>query len=126
MYRINRIYRFEAAHSLPHLPPSQQCHALHGHSYRVEVAVSGEVDRDGPGWIWDFAKLDAVLEPLVKSLDHSFLNDFFPYPTTSENLARWFFEEVNRGPPPSIQACFVSVSETESSKATYEGDARKS
>lgn len=115
MYTIVREYSFEAAHSLPHLPPDHKCHNLHGHSYTVEVATGGEVNECG--WVMDFACLDAVVAPLITQLDHSNLNDHFNFPTTSELLAKWFYDNI-------AVAMWVSVSETKRSKAVYDGHAR--
>ena len=42
--RSSRSSRFEAAHRLPFVPADHKCARLHGHSFRVEVHVGGEVD----------------------------------------------------------------------------------
>ena len=41
---LRKTFQFEAAHLLPHLPKSHKCRRLHGHSFRVEIAVSGPCD----------------------------------------------------------------------------------
>ena len=41
---VFREFTFEAAHRLPHVPDGHKCGRLHGHSYRVEVHVRGDVD----------------------------------------------------------------------------------
>ena len=41
--RITQAFTFEAAHHLPNVPEGHKCGRLHGHSYRVEVHVSGAV-----------------------------------------------------------------------------------
>jgi len=114
---IVRAYAFEAAHALTHLPPAHKCHALHGHSYAVEVAVTAELG--GGGMVMDFADLDAVLLPIIERLDHSNLNDQFDFFTTSENLARWLFFEASKSTVSSVGIDWVSVSETRRSKAIY-------
>src|SRR5215212_5060577 len=53
---IFREFTFEAAHRLPHVPEVHKCARRHGLSYRIEVRVTGEVDRD-TGWVMDFAEI---------------------------------------------------------------------
>ncbi|HEX7340222.1 MAG TPA: 6-carboxytetrahydropterin synthase, partial [Rhodanobacteraceae bacterium] len=38
---ISKQFTFEAAHRLPHVPEGHKCGRLHGHSFVVEVHVSG-------------------------------------------------------------------------------------
>ena len=39
--KIIQAFTFEAAHRLPNVPATHRCHRMHGHSYRVELQVSG-------------------------------------------------------------------------------------
>ncbi len=55
---VFKTFTFEAAHLLPHVPAGHKCARLHGHSFRVEVHVSGEVGED-TGWVMDFADVKA-------------------------------------------------------------------
>jgi 6-pyruvoyltetrahydropterin/6-carboxytetrahydropterin synthase len=69
---------------------------LHGHSYRVEVAVAGALQSAGPatGMVVDFDALAAVVRPhVVERLDHSSLNDLMPNPT-AEEIALWIWNEL--------------------------------
>lgn len=90
-YEITKSFRFEAAHSLPHLPCSHKCHHLHGHSYEVIVGVSGPVVNE---WVQDYADISGKVSPLIEHLDHKNLNDIIEYATTAENLAKWFWDEL--------------------------------
>lgn len=90
-YEITKSFRFEAAHSLPHLPECHQCHRLHGHSYELIVGVSGPVIGE---WVQDYADISAVVSPLVKRLDHYNLNEVLSCPTTAENLAQWIWSHL--------------------------------
>ena len=90
-YEITKSFRFEAAHSLPHLPECHQCHRLHGHSYELTVGVSGPVIGE---WVQDYADISAVVSPLVKRLDHYNLNEVLSRPTTAENLAQWIWSHL--------------------------------
>jgi len=90
--QIRKQFRFEAAHVLPHHPG--KCARLHGHSYRLEVALQGALQTDGParGMIVDFDAVSAVVKPLViERLDHASLNELMPNPT-AEHIALWIWE----------------------------------
>jgi len=42
--RIIKDFRFEAAQTLPNLPGDHKCTKMHGHSFKLEIAIEGEVD----------------------------------------------------------------------------------
>lgn len=116
--RLSREYRFEAAHSLPRVPPDHKCRRIHGHSYRIEVIVEGDVDPD-LGWVMDFAEIDVPVKAIIDRLDHQYLNevDGLSNPT-SEVLAGWFWAELAPHLPLLVE---LSVSETPTSRCTYRG-----
>jgi 6-pyruvoyltetrahydropterin/6-carboxytetrahydropterin synthase len=94
--RLERSYRFEAAHSLPRVPPGHKCARMHGHSYQIEVAIEGEVDAER-GWVMDFADIDERVAPLVRQLDHQVLNEIEGLTNpTSELLAQWLWHRRDR------------------------------
>ena len=66
---IFREFTFEAAHRLPNVPDGHKCARLHGHSYRIEVRVGGEVGEQS-GWVVDFADISAAFKPLHAELAH--------------------------------------------------------
>ena len=39
---IFKVFTIEAAHRLPNVPQGHKCARLHGHSFRIELHVSGE------------------------------------------------------------------------------------
>jgi 6-pyruvoyltetrahydropterin/6-carboxytetrahydropterin synthase len=92
--QIRKHFRFESAHSLPyHLG---RCSRVHGHSYRLEVAVRGPVRSEGPtrGMIEDFDVIDAVVRrEIVDVLDHRMLNDLIENPT-AEHIAMWTWRRL--------------------------------
>jgi 6-pyruvoyltetrahydropterin/6-carboxytetrahydropterin synthase len=69
---------------------------MHGHSYRLEVAICGPIQTDGParGMVEDFDVIEAlVAERIVDRLDHHNLNDFVENPT-AENLLLWIWQHL--------------------------------
>jgi len=87
-------FRFEAAHRLPHVPAGHKCARLHGHSFKIEVAVTGPVDPH-TGWLIDFGVLEEAWKPLYELLDHRYLNDIEGLENpTSEILARFLWEKL--------------------------------
>ena len=115
---IFKEFRFEAAHRLPNVPEGHKCARLHGHSFRVEVHVSGEIDTTS-GWVCDFSDLKTALAPLAQQLDHTFLNEVPGLENpTSEEIARWMWERLE-ATLPSL-SCIV-VRETCTSGAIYRG-----
>ena len=116
--RLERDYRFEAAHSLPNVPKGHKCFRLHGHSYRVVVGVEGDVDPE-IGWLLDFAAIDAIAAPIIDRLDHRTLNDLAGLDNpTSENLAFWLWRELA---PRLPQLADITVAETPTSRCVYRG-----
>lgn len=112
-------FTFEAAHRLPHVAEGHKCGRLHGHSYRVEVHVRGDVDPH-TGMVVDFADIKAAFEPLRGCLDHYYLNEVAGLENpTSENLARWIWERLHS---PQLRVSRVVVRETCTSGASYEGE----
>ena len=115
---IYRRFGFEAAHRLPNVPPGHKCARLHGHSFQVEVHVSGPVDPQ-LGWVMDFADLAAAWAPVHDALDHRYLNEVEGLDNpTSENLAVWIWNRLTAGGLPLSR---VVVQETCTAGCEYEG-----
>lgn len=89
-----RKFQIEAAHFLPNVPEGHKCRRMHGHSFHIEVHVSGPVDEE-TGWVMDFADLKRAFQPLFDQLDHNVLNEIEGLENpTSENLARWIWARL--------------------------------
>ena len=115
---IFKIFTIEAAHRLPNVPPGHKCARLHGHSFRIELQVSGEPGAES-GWIMDFADLKAAFRPLYEQLDHRYLNDVDGLDNpTSERLAQWIWARL-KPVLPLLSA--VVVHETCTSGCRYAG-----
>jgi 6-pyruvoyltetrahydropterin/6-carboxytetrahydropterin synthase len=116
---IFKEFTFESAHRLPHVPPGHKCGRLHGHSFRVEVAVAGAVDPK-LGWVLDFADVKEAFRPIQDELDHRYLNDIDGLSNpTSENLARWIWSRLI-GRLPTLSE--LVVRETCTSGCRYRGE----
>ena len=115
---LRKSFQFEAAHLLPHLPKAHKCRRLHGHSFRVDVAVTGPVDPH-VGWFLDYSDIKAAFEPLMEALDHRYLNDVEGLSNpTSENLAAWIWERLVARLPSLTR---VTVHETCEARCHYLG-----
>lgn len=98
-YEITKSYRFEAAHSLPHIKNAQHpCKRVHGHSYEVIVGVSGPIP-EGEEWVQDYSDISSHAMMVISQLDHRNLNDVMDLPTTAENLAAWIWERLEKRLP---------------------------
>jgi len=113
-------FRFEAAHRLPNVPADHKCFRMHGHSYRIEVCVIGQVDPK-LGWLVDFGEIAARVEPVLKQeLDHRVLNDVPGLENpTSEILAHWLWQRLGTLVP---YLAAITIHETCASRCTYRGE----
>jgi 6-pyruvoyltetrahydropterin/6-carboxytetrahydropterin synthase len=116
---IFRTFRFESAHRLPHVPPGHKCARLHGHSYLVEVHLTGPLGAES-GWVLDFADVGTACEPVRDALDHRYLNEIDGLENpTCEVLARWIWRRL-RPALPLLSS--VVVHETCTSGCVYRGE----
>jgi 6-pyruvoyltetrahydropterin/6-carboxytetrahydropterin synthase len=122
MYEITVHSHFSGAHRLRYL--HGKCEELHGHNWKVEVSVvSNRLGKDGV--VIDFGILKQKVEEILKSLDHTYLNDlphFSEVEPSSENIAKYIFDRLKRGLKghPGILKK-VAAWESETSSATYFG-----
>ena len=115
---ISKCFRLESAHRLPHVPPGHKCSRVHGHSFVIEVHVSGPLDAT-LGWVMDFAEIKRAFEPVHEALDHRYLNDVDGLDNpTSENLAIWIWSRLKPGLPLLSR---IDVHETCNSACSYSG-----
>ena len=116
--RLTRDFTFEAAHLLPNAPEGHKCRRLHGHSFRVEVQVEGEVD-PRTGWFLDYGVIAGLVEPIRAQLDHYYLNEVKGLENaTSEVLAGWIWDRLKPGLPSLVK---ITVHETYEARCEYEG-----
>lgn len=87
-------FRFEAAHWLPNVPDDHKCKRVHGHSYEVQLGVTGYNDPK-LGWVIDYADIKEAFREWLYVLDHHQLNSITGLSnSTAENLAIWIAEKM--------------------------------
>ena len=117
--QLVKSFTFEAAHSLPMFPQGHKCRRLHGHSYRVDVVVAGEVD-PAKGYLIDYGDIRDACEPIRKQLDHYHLNEIEGLENpTAEILARWIWDRLKPALPPLAG---IIIHETRTSRCEYAGE----
>lgn len=118
---LSKTFRFESAHLLPKVPPGHKCRRLHGHSFRCDVVIRGEVD-EAAGWLVDYGDIKAVAKPVFDQLDHHYLNEIEGLDNpTAEILCRWIWQRL----APSMPLLFaITVHETCTTACTYHGPSR--
>jgi 6-pyruvoyltetrahydropterin/6-carboxytetrahydropterin synthase len=124
LYRVEKEFRFEAAHMLP--LHDGKCKRLHGHSWVGRIYIEGnEIASRGPksGMLIDFGDLKSALSGIVDGvLDHYYLNDSTGlYSPTSEAVARYVFDALKpRFALAVAKLVKVRIEETCTSAAEYE------
>jgi 6-pyruvoyltetrahydropterin/6-carboxytetrahydropterin synthase len=123
MFEVTVEDTFAAGHYLRNY--RGKCENPHGHNYRVRVTLQGrELDR--AGLLLDFKDLKEALRPTVDRLDHQMMNDLDPFDRvnpSAENLAKYFFEDVNArltaATDGRVSVKDVTVWETDTTTARY-------
>ena len=116
---IVQSFEFHAAHSLPAVSAMHKCTRVHGHTYKIDIHVSGEV---GPetGWVMDFYDLEAAFNPLLERLDHKLLNEIAGLENpTAEHIGAWIWSQLKPKLPILSK---VVVWETSSARAVFTGE----
>ena len=70
---------------------------MHGHSYRLEVALRGPLRTRGParGMIEDFDRVERIVgDRVLGALDHRHLNELIDNPTV-ENILLWIWKRLD-------------------------------
>ena len=130
--KIAKEFRWEMGHRLQF--HNGKCVNLHGHSYKLLVEFSGNVEANG--MVLDYFDVKEIVGPIVKELDHSVViskNDkelieaikslksdyvILNYESTAENLCHYFLDKIgNANLPKNITDIMVKVYETESTYA---------
>lgn len=124
MFTLKVKDKFCAAHQLVGYPGD--CAKLHGHTWKVEVIVTGPL-LDELEMLIDFRDIKGALKEVIGPLDHNgSLNDILHINLpTAEHLARYIFYRITNalddlGLPGHIEVKAVTVWESENASVTYD------
>jgi len=115
MFEVEKIFSFEAGHTLEH--HKGLCSKPHGHSYTIKVAVRRE-NLSKEGMVIDFGDIAAIVKPMIENyFDHCWLNESLQMEDpTAEHMAKWIFDYLK----PKLEGLYrVSVHETQNCSASY-------
>lgn len=116
--QIFKQFTFDSAHFLPNVPEGHKCKEIHGHTYHLTVYLNGDLD-EKLGWVIDFTDVKNVIDPIIKSIDHQFLNNISGLENpTSEVMAIWLWNKIK---PELPQLSKIELNETPTSGVIYEG-----
>jgi len=120
MYRLTIKTSFAAAHNL--INYQGDCENLHGHNWRVDVAVTArELDKAGLGIDFKILKKEAGL--IINELDHKYLNEnpaFASISPSSEHISRYLYQRLcSHLNNDNIKVESVTVWESENASACY-------
>lgn len=138
MFKIAKEFSFDMAHMLD--GHDGKCQNLHGHTYKLQVEVSGNLQPCGAkrGMVMDYSDLKSVVQTHILSpMDHAFIYDIhseresqvaqllmnlqskvygMPCRTTAEEMAKYMFEKLEKeGLPVSL----IRLWETPTSYCEY-------
>jgi 6-pyruvoyltetrahydropterin/6-carboxytetrahydropterin synthase len=119
MFELTVQMEFAAAHRLREYEGA--CENLHGHNYKLDVALCGERLND-LGILIDFKEVKATLAEIIGRLDHVFLNETAPFDAinpTAENIAKHICEELAARMPEAVAVKSITVWESDRCGATY-------
>lgn len=139
MFRVSKEFSFDMAHLLD--GHDGKCQNLHGHTYKLQVEVAGDLLVDGAkkSMVMDFSDLKAVVKKaILDPMDHAFIYDQTSereskiamllqelqsktfgvnFRTTAEEMARFIFQRLKYDEKLPISA--VRLWETPTSFCEY-------
>ena len=116
---VFKTFSIEAARSLPNLPDDHPCTNVHGHSFKITITVSGDIN-ETTGFVIDFDNIDTAFKPIFQMIDHSYLNDIEGLENpSSENMCRWIWTRLA---PTLTGLSQIKIKETDSTGCTYKGE----
>lgn len=123
MFELMIETTFAAAHQLRGY--RGKCENFHGHNWKVQVHVAAERLNDIDIGM-DFHELKRLTQEVTGSLDHTFLNEIFPFTEknpSSENIAKWIYDTLKKKVNGEyIHLNAVTVWESDTASATYYED----
>jgi 6-pyruvoyltetrahydropterin/6-carboxytetrahydropterin synthase len=119
LYTLTVRSSFAAAHLLREYDGN--CERLHGHNWRVEAIVEAE-ELDSRGMAIDFRTMKGALHDILSGLDHKYLNEVPPFDAenpSSENIARYIYEEMEGKISAPARIARVVVWESDDARAEF-------
>jgi 6-pyruvoyltetrahydropterin/6-carboxytetrahydropterin synthase len=123
MFEVGVVTQFEAAHRLRgDFGPATR---LHGHTYRVEIALRGP-SLQADSTLCDIGRLQEAVQQVVSSLHYRDLDDHEGLNgknTTAEVVAHYLWMEIASGVrSEGVRTMTVRVWESPQAYAAYEGE----
>ena len=116
---VYKTFSIEAARSLPNLSDDHPCKKVHGHSFKITITISGEIEPQ-TGFVLDFNDITMAFKPIKEQIDHAYLNDINGLENpSSENLSIWIWDKLLKALPTIKQ---IEIKETDSTGCIYKGD----
>ncbi len=130
MFEIKRSMFIETAHLLRDHPGA--CSNIHGHSYKVSVIIQTEQLIND--MVMDFTDLKNIMNEVIGHFDHALVIDHVTMRylgvnglrvvtmserPTAENMAKYFFNNIQSKIPLPIKLKKVIVRETENNEASF-------
>ncbi len=117
--KLMKSFEFEAAHLLPCFPEGHKCRRLHGHSYKIDVVIQGDIP-EGQSHLLDYADIKSAYAPIREQLDHYYLNEIEGLENpTAEVLAKWIWDRLK---PTLPMLTLIRVHETCNNACEYAGE----
>lgn len=138
MFKIAKEFSFDMAHMLD--GHDGKCQNLHGHTYKLQVEVSGDLELSGAkrGMVMDYSDLKAIVKKhILEPMDYAFIYDFYseresqvaqllielkskvygiPNRTTAEEMAKYMFEKLEKA---GLLVSLIRLWETPTSYCEY-------
>ncbi len=125
--KIAKEFKWEMGHRLP--DHFGKCKNVHGHSYKMLVEFSGDLDKNG--MIIDYYDVEKIINPVIEKLDHAFMvnkNDkvvldflkkmnskrvVVEFESTAENICNYLLGKISKtNLPKNVKEIKVRVQET--------------
>lgn len=115
---ITKTVTFDSAHQLYDLEGSK-CQNLHGHTYKLEVTVSGKVTGKVP-MVMDLHELKLIIMKVIDQVDHQNLNILWNLDNpTAEVMLNIFKKQIQKLLPAMVKISKLVLWETPTSCATW-------
>lgn len=142
MFKIAKEFSFDMAHMLD--GHDGKCKNLHGHTYTLQVEISGTLHQNGTknGMVMDYSDLKTIVKThIIDKFDHAFIYDMtserecqvanllnslnsktfgLPTRTTAEQMAKYIFDTLSQQ---ALPVSLVRLWETPTSYCEYSNNA---